>query len=155
MAMEREWRTKPDAYSIVLDILWESGERVTGADCKTVDSPACHDELVQDLAEVTRGIFAVENVVQTYESPDDDELHVHFNHGGISHGFGVENWGRYYNVPAVLVGLNGVLEALGRAERFFELHCEGVAAIIVFAHGAPFFSAVERLHIPLAKYSSM
>ncbi len=141
-----QWTEQRKAYSIVWDMLGES-RRLIGFDCKTGNSPADHASLVRDFSDITGHTFEMTDVSQVQES--EDECKIRFVHDGRGHSFIVENMGRYYDLRSVLEGLNGILESLGREDRFFQLRCGGVIALILFAPEKTFLGAVRDLRIPL------
>jgi HEAT repeat protein len=141
-----QWIEQRKAYSIVWNMLGES-RRLIGFDCKTGDSPADHASLVRDFSEITGHTFEMTDVSQAQES--EDECKIRFIHDGRGYSFIAENMGRYYDLRSVLEGLNGILESLGREERFFQLRCGGVIALILFAPEKTFLEAARDLRIPL------
>jgi len=106
-----------------------------------------HAELVRDLSGITGQGFEMTDVSQVQES--EETLRVRFVHAGRGFSFLVQHMGRYYDLRSVLTGLNGILENLGREERFLQLHCGGVVALITFAPEKKFLEAARKLRIPV------
>lgn len=148
--LEQKWRTDFNAESFVWNILSEPPNCLAGIVCKTVTSPAEHDELIKDLAAVTNGRFIVEDVAQIVESSG--ELQLLFLHRGAGYSFFIQNHGRWLNLPGVLEGLNGILQRLGMPERFIELGEGGYeCAVVTFVHAEKFLAAARDLHIQMPK----
>lgn len=141
-----EWDSNRRAYSIVWNLLGDA-RRLTGFDCKTGESPADHAELVRDLSGITGQGFEMTDVTQVQES--EETLRVRFVHADRGHSFLVQHMGRYYDLRSVLDGLNGILEGLGREERFLQLHAGGVVALVTFAPEKRFLEAARDLRIPM------
>ncbi|HTZ77324.1 MAG TPA: HEAT repeat domain-containing protein [Stellaceae bacterium] len=141
-----EWDTSRKAYSIVWSMLGED-RRLIGFDCKTGESPADHAELVRDLSGITGQGFEMTDVSQVQES--EGTLRVRFVHQDRGHSFLVQQMGRYYDLRSTLDGLNGILEGLGREERFLQLHAGGVVALITFAPEKKFLDVARKLRIPM------
>lgn len=148
--LEQKWRTDFNAESFVWNILSEPPNCLAGIVCKTVTSPAEHDDLIKDLAAVTNGRFIVEDVAQTVEPSGD--LRLLFVHCGLGYSFSIQNHGRWLNLSGVLEGLNGILESLGMPARFIELGEGGYeCAVVTFVQAEKFLAAARELRIQLAK----
>jgi HEAT repeat protein len=149
--LEEKWRTDFNGELFVWNILSEPPNCLAGIVCKTVTSPAEHERLVEDLAKITNGRFAVEDVAQTVE-PNGEELRLLLVHRGKGYSFSIQHEGRWLNLSGVLRGLNGILEGLGMPERFIELGEGGYeCAVVTFVHAEKFLAAAQELHIQLAK----
>ena len=61
----------------------------------------------------------------------------------------MEPRGRYYNLGGVLDGLNNVLAAIEREERFIPIETEGVVAFVAFAPERKFLELAEEFRIPI------
>jgi hypothetical protein len=148
-----KWREEPDALHIVYGLLGEAWNRIAAFDSKDVVAPD-HAKIVGDLAGITGGRFALDDVVQTEKAHRDADFQVLFAHNGVGYSLPLRNHGRYVDVRGLLDGLNGVLERLGYPERFFVLHAFGTTFVIAtFARAEEFLTAVHELHIPLDPYA--
>jgi hypothetical protein len=149
--LDTKWRTAPDAAGVVWTLLggWN---RIAVPFYKTGQSPVVHDETVRKLAAISGGHFAVDEVVQTTEASGDFRLLL--VHQGLGYSFPVQNHGRWCNVRAVIDGLNGILDGLGRHERFIELSSgTSDVAIVTFARADIFMPLAHELGIRLDRAS--
>jgi HEAT repeat protein len=147
--LEVEWRAKPETDHVIWGLLHGWG-RIAVPFYKTIQSPIDHDETVRELAAISGGHFSVDEVVQTTESSGNFRLLL--VHQGLGYSFPVENHGRWCNVRAVIDGLNGIIEGLGRRERFIELSSgTSDVAVVTFACEDLFLAAAHELGIPLGR----
>jgi hypothetical protein len=143
---EASWEDEPDAFSLLTDMLWTLGERLTGLDCKD-SHPPDYPGLLETLGDITGGVFEIENVLQA--TAEQGQWRVSFDHRGEAFTFFVDDNGRYYDLRAVLDGLNEILARLGYRDQFFQLYTGSSAVIITFVHAEEFLRAANALHIPI------
>ena len=149
--LEAKWQAKPDTTQVIWGLL-NGWKRIAVPFYKTVQSPVDHDETVRKLAAIAGGHFAIDEVVQTTEAGGDFRLLL--VHQGLGYSFPVQNYGRWCNVRAVIDGLNGILDGLGRPERFIELSSgTSDVAIVTFARADIFMPLAHELGIRLGRAS--
>ncbi len=91
-----------------------------------------HDETVRELASIAGTQLAVDEVGQMIET--DDSLRPLLVYRGVGYAFPVQNHDRWCNIPAVINGLNDILDGLRIAERFIEFESgTSDVALITFA----------------------
>jgi HEAT repeat protein len=147
--LEANWWTEPDATSVVWELLGK-WKRIACVFYKTVGNPVDHDDTVRELAAIAGPQFVVDEVVQTTESNED--LRLLLVHRGAGYSFPVQNHGRWCNVPAVIDGLNDVLNRLELPERFIELQSgTSDVALVTFARADLFMPLAYELGIPLGR----
>lgn len=99
--------------------------------------PVPHDELVEELAELSGGRFKPTFVSQEWEAaqgvdPDDVPYTVRFVHAERVYRFGPANLHDYYDVPSVAAACNRALADAGIPERFVLLDTGGQDACVMF-----------------------
>jgi hypothetical protein len=142
------WREERDAASVLFEML-ATANRLSDFSCKTGEIPADHAELLQKFARICPPTLTLTDAFQTIEPEDGGRCRVSFMLNGRAHSFVAENRGRYYDLQAVMAGLNAALGNIGHRERFFQLYTGGEAAIVTLAVEEPFLAAVRELRIPL------
>jgi hypothetical protein len=142
-----DWRDHPDAPGALYNLLWASGRRLTGFDCKTDTMPADHDELVEEMARIAGGRIDLADPVQAV-GPE-GEIELSFTLDGTRHAVRLRDLGRYYDIGAMLDGLNAALVEHGHPGRYVQFATGDASAIIAFVNGEAFLEAARDLHIPL------
>ena len=129
------WLDDPDerrVFSSVLDLagVAHSFDTETGA------IPCRHDLLILDLAAASGGVFEPDTVLERWEPKDEDDSDTPY---GIElvfrdrlYRFEAENLGDWYDLNAVLDGMNRALEEAALAHRYVPLHTGDQTATILF-----------------------
>lgn len=147
--LDAQWRADPVATRVIWRLLGE-WRRIVAAVYKTVNAEVDHSETVRDLAAIAGKRFPVDEVVQT--GGHDGDFRVMLVHEGCGYSFPVQDHGRWCNVPAVINGLNGVLDRLGLSERFIELDSgTSDVALVTFACADIFMPLAQELGIRLGR----
>jgi hypothetical protein len=94
-----------------------------GINFKSSDYPPAHDELIRDLAVISRGAFRPEGIYQLRERWIDHgfDYPVQFVHGGRLYRFEIEYLGASYHADSVLEAANEALSDVGEPRRFVVL----------------------------------
>jgi HEAT repeat protein len=147
--LDAKWEKNPDATQVVWALL-HAWNRLAVPFYKTVEATVDHDDTVRALAAIAGEHFTVDEVVQTTEPSGD--FRILLVHRGTGYSFPVENHGRWCNVPAVIDGLNGILDQLALPERFIELD-SGTSDIglVTFARADIFMPLARELDIQLGR----
>jgi HEAT repeat protein len=147
--LDAKWEKNPDATQVVWALLHE-WNRLAVPFYKTVEATVDHDDTVRALAAIAGENFSVDEVVQTTEPSGD--FRILLVHRGTGYSFPVENHGRWCNVPAVIDGLNNILDRLALPERFVELDSgTSDVALVTFARSEIFMSLARELGIRLGR----
>jgi hypothetical protein len=141
------WRKERNAANILRNMLADA-DRLSGLSCKTDQVPADHADLLRQLARICPPKLAFTDAEQTLEA-DGGRCRVSFVFDRREHSFVAENRGRYYDLRAIMAGVNKALGGIGREERLFQLYSGGETALMTIALDAPFRAAVQELRIPL------
>ncbi len=96
------------------------------------ESPPPHDELLRDLAGVSRGGFAPEAILQT-SIAEADTFPVPFIHRGRLYRFPVVNQGEWFDTDAILAAANLALADSAQPRRFVRLEEYGGLSKVAFA----------------------
>jgi hypothetical protein len=143
-SLETKWQREHDPH-VVLELLGK--RRVTWFDRETGDVVSDHAALCEQLAPLA-GVKDLE--AEQTGTARDKRYTVRVAAAACEQRFTVDNRGDWYDLDAVLRGLDALLEALGRPERYFALETGDQSAIVVCAPGAKFRDASGALGIPIA-----
>jgi hypothetical protein len=126
---------------------------LTNFDAETGMVPCDHDRLIRLFAKHSRGQFAPECVVQTWDRKREDNVNapytVRFLYRGRAYRFGAENKSDWYDVQAVYRALNFALATAGQKERFVWLATGGQAESFVFAAPEAFEPIAKKYGLPI------
>ncbi|MCA9624034.1 MAG: hypothetical protein KC731_33655, partial [Myxococcales bacterium] len=134
-----EWQTDPSPFGVIAHLL---EDHLTGFDTES-SLELDYRWLVEELARCTAGALELEGVSQRVEN---GRVEIELIHEGQVTGFSAQIRGDWYDVPAVLDALNGVVAA--RGARFFPLQTGDQLVMVVYAPTA-FAEVAALLHIPL------
>lgn len=127
-------------------------------DAETGTVPCDHDRLILQFAECSRGQFSPQWPVQFWHQKSDDDFDgpytVQFVYQDRLFRTGVENYGDWYDVEAVLKLINFALETAAQPQRFITLDSNGQVALFVFAEPAAFLPIAKRYGLPLSDDAS-
>jgi hypothetical protein len=145
--LEAAWEDEPSPWAVVIGLLGEG--RVYGFDCEAGVVPVDHAGLIRDLAQLARGILAVEAVSQVVDG--EGRSTVRFVVGDTLLRFEPEDLGDWYDVAAVVGALNAALERLDARERYLLLHTGDQSCLVVFVRAQAFRAAAAELRIPIER----
>jgi HEAT repeat protein len=128
---------------------------VTTVDVESGQVPCRHEDLVRRFAANSCGRFTPECPVQMWYREDEEDRDtpylVQFIHRGKLYRFVASNSHLdYYDVAAVVGGINAALERDGHPERYLVLQPDGQSTWFVFADPAAFLPIAERYFLPAA-----
>ncbi len=140
LQLEESWHAERDSAAVVFSLL-SSFNRFTCFDCET-SIPVNYVSLIEDLMKLGGDVFQVEAVSQNNDQ-------VQFVYRDRVYCFTVRDLGDWYDVEAVIPGLNRALADTGRQERFLLLYSGGQFCSLTFASELAFQEVACELHLPL------
>jgi hypothetical protein len=146
---EKEWLETQDSGRVVMMLLYKV-QRLCRFDCEAGVVPPDYVELLTKLVAIGQPVFNARLFSQQVDD-ETDESHIRFVLENKVHDFTTENIGDWYDVRAVLTGLNKSLAAEQKPERFIMLHTEDQTCAITFAREAEFREVARDLALPLAE----
>jgi hypothetical protein len=145
--IEDRWQQQRSPYSIILDLLAES-HRLTGFDTETGMVTVNYLKLIDMFLDISREEFRAEAFSQEV-NPTSGESEIQFVCDERVYSFTARNFGDWYDVEAVIHGLNQALEESESAERFIVLYTGDQTCLVTFAPGAAFRRMARELRLPL------
>ena len=140
LQLEESWHAERDPAGVVFSLL-SSFNRFTCFDCETT-IPVNYVSLIEDLMKLGGDVFQVEAV-----SENNDQ--VQFVYRDQVYCFTVRDLGDWYDLEAVIPGLNRALADTGRQERFILLYTGGQLCSVTFASELAFQEVACELHLPI------
>jgi hypothetical protein len=133
------WRNGVDEYLDATDhpmfVMYsglEAMKAILGFDAETGLIPVRHDELLNSMADISRGAFNPIQLLETYDKKL-DAYEVSFVHGTRRFGFNSQDLGDWYDVGAVLHVANRALTASGSSLQYIQLYTGGQDVVLVCA----------------------
>jgi len=136
-------------HELVWNYLEQAGLART-IELETTGSPVPHHQLVQELAEFSRGDLDLLHWEQQ-RRPDGLGYDVRFIHKDDVFQFPVRNQGNAFDLTRILEALNGALIQNRRPERFLRAQTPGSPAHVVYGDPLQWESIQERFAIPVEK----
>lgn len=129
-------------------------ERMLVFDVETGEIPCRHDQLLQEFAAISDGVFAPKNVSQEWRNRKGEEdfeadYTLRFVYGYRLYEVHLQNLGDWYDVERLVTAVNMALAQAGREERYIPLHSDGQIAHFVFGKQKAISSLAESLKLPV------
>lgn len=123
-------------------------------DAESDEIPCRHDRLIRStFADASGGKFRPTHVRQIWHQKNKNDrtapYTVEFTFGKHRYRFPAENMGDWYDLKAVLTGVNAALKHEGLAERFVALEPNGQFAAFLFTDPKRLAPLAQKYHIPL------
>ena len=147
--IKEKWQKDQQPVHLIESLLIAEN-RLAYFNCDAGSFPVDYVGLIEEnFLKISQDIFSTEFISQQYDE-NKEESEIQFIYHNQAYSFTARNDSHWYDVVAVLKGLNGALADAGRDERFLTLYSGNESTKIIFAPEAGMRNAAKMLQIPLA-----
>lgn len=146
-AIESKWRETQNPPQVVGQI-FEHAQQWHWFDVESGMIPSDYEELLYDLAKISKGQLRLTKIVQKY-LPKEEKSEITLEANNETYHFTTTDNVDYYDTESVFNGLNSFLKHLNKEEQYILLYTGDQTATVIFAKAKPFIEIAHEFIIPL------
>lgn len=145
--IECKWR-ETQSPPQVLGQIFEYAQQWHWFDAESGMIPSDYEELLYDLAEISKGQLSLTKIVQKY-LPKEEKSEITLEVNNETYHLATTDNLDYYDTESVFNGLNSFLKHLNKEEQYILLYTGDQTATVIFAKAKQFIEIAHEFMIPL------